>query len=478
MALVNCPDCGKSISAAAPACIHCGRPMTAQIAAADSMAASPVPTTAAPPTPDDLKATGWILWRGERQFGPMSGYELADYFRSKMAIATDAVTGPAWPERVPAAEAADLLQVPRPLPAPATDPARAASSAMPSNSPIYVERVVGMSPIVIAVWLVVLLALQLQLSLHTISLPVPSTAQLIGSSLARFALIALACFGVLALLGKLIRGQFPGAVVPLFAMTVVYGVLFGKMFLAPAPQSDSTPLSATAATANDSTVASASTPDNSSQLQFTPAQPIESPPANQPLDMYKSVGHKDWYGFAKALEAKRDWQGLVNLGLEWAINDPQNPGAWVFQGIGYEGLGQQPEAAQAYRQATVLTPNEAYVWNNLSNVQLNMRQFADSEATSRHALEVDGNSAIAWNNLGAALQGENNQDGAMEAYQHALSLDQNYSIAWGNLGTQYYKRKQWGPALDAYKKALALDPSNQYSATGIANVLQMQRLGQ
>jgi len=27
MPLVNCADCGKPISEAAPACIHCGRPM-------------------------------------------------------------------------------------------------------------------------------------------------------------------------------------------------------------------------------------------------------------------------------------------------------------------------------------------------------------------------------------------------------------------------------------------------------------------
>ncbi|HEX8393041.1 MAG TPA: hypothetical protein VF665_11835 [Longimicrobium sp.] len=38
MALITCPDCGNSVSDAAPACIHCGRP----IAAAS-------PRTAAPP---------------------------------------------------------------------------------------------------------------------------------------------------------------------------------------------------------------------------------------------------------------------------------------------------------------------------------------------------------------------------------------------------------------------------------------------
>lgn len=31
MALVNCPDCGKQISAVAPTCISCGRPMSAAV---------------------------------------------------------------------------------------------------------------------------------------------------------------------------------------------------------------------------------------------------------------------------------------------------------------------------------------------------------------------------------------------------------------------------------------------------------------
>lgn len=42
MSLVICPDCGKSISASAPACIHCGRP--AQIAAPPTPQGPPAPT--------------------------------------------------------------------------------------------------------------------------------------------------------------------------------------------------------------------------------------------------------------------------------------------------------------------------------------------------------------------------------------------------------------------------------------------------
>lgn len=33
MALITCPDCGGSVSDAAPACIHCGRPMAAALPA-------------------------------------------------------------------------------------------------------------------------------------------------------------------------------------------------------------------------------------------------------------------------------------------------------------------------------------------------------------------------------------------------------------------------------------------------------------
>lgn len=31
MALVTCPDCGKQVSEHAPSCIHCGRPLKADL---------------------------------------------------------------------------------------------------------------------------------------------------------------------------------------------------------------------------------------------------------------------------------------------------------------------------------------------------------------------------------------------------------------------------------------------------------------
>lgn len=56
MALITCPDCGKSVSDAAPACIHCGRPL-AFAPAGRSYPAPPIaanPYSASPPPNDPM----------------------------------------------------------------------------------------------------------------------------------------------------------------------------------------------------------------------------------------------------------------------------------------------------------------------------------------------------------------------------------------------------------------------------------------
>lgn len=56
MPLITCPDCTKQISDAAPACIHCGRPVSALTVSpppAPPAQAAPVRRAAASPAPDD-----------------------------------------------------------------------------------------------------------------------------------------------------------------------------------------------------------------------------------------------------------------------------------------------------------------------------------------------------------------------------------------------------------------------------------------
>jgi len=448
---------------------------------------APVPAIA--PSDADLDANGWLLLRGPKQFGPMSGHELAGYFKSKMVVAGDTVTGPCWPEPVAAIEAATLLQVPAPPPAAVADTAQAAPGAIPPAIVLMEAQPAGLNTPMVGLWLAFLFAIQVAATATDHWRPVHSVQLLLLTSAMHYVVIGLLCFSIIVLPVKLLRGDMPNLVWPLLAMTMVYGALLSRNFLTPPPEPQSPPQQV--ATMQSSTP---SLPDNSTAPVLPPDQPGENPTApptsffaapravnpfgrEQPIDYGASTGHKDWYGFAKTLEQKRDWQGLLNLTLEWTASEPNTADAWNYQGIAYSGLRQEAQAVLAGQHALRIAPDRAYIWNNLAYSYLVLGNLADSESASRKALELDKGSAVAWNNLGAALQSEGKDDEAMADYQQAVAADSGYAMAWANVGNQFYRRRQFPEALDAFKKALALDPTNEIATTGIANVQEMQRLG-
>jgi uncharacterized membrane protein len=64
MALITCPDCGNSVSDAAPACIHCGRPMRPQPPFQDQAQVPPRPSPyARPVAPGSAEADPYGMQR-------------------------------------------------------------------------------------------------------------------------------------------------------------------------------------------------------------------------------------------------------------------------------------------------------------------------------------------------------------------------------------------------------------------------------
>jgi len=311
---------------------------------------------------------------------------------------------------------------------------------------VYTKEPASGGNLMIALWLLLLFAVQILAIAIDHSKPVNSIPELFASSVMHYLAIALLCFAVIGVLGKALQGEFPSAAGPLLAMTLVYGVLLTSAFLMPAPQS----------------------------LDAVSASQTEQ---GKPINFDSSNGRKDWYGFARTYEDKRDWQGLLAVSNQWAASEPDNADVWFNQGLAYSGLGQHEQALEAEQKSARIDPNRASIWINIGNSYLSLNRYAESEVASRKALDLDSNLAIAWNNLGAALAGEGKHDEAMADYQHAIAIDPNYATAWENVGNQYYRRKQYPEALDAYQRTLTLDPSNQKASVGIANVQEMQRLG-
>lgn len=62
MPLTTCPDCGREVSTAAPACPHCGRPNAPAVAAPQAAAAAPAEQTLWRGSPSWLLLLGKLIW--------------------------------------------------------------------------------------------------------------------------------------------------------------------------------------------------------------------------------------------------------------------------------------------------------------------------------------------------------------------------------------------------------------------------------
>ncbi len=103
------------------------------------------------------------------------------------------------------------------------------------------------------------------------------------------------------------------------------------------------------------------------------------------------------------------------------------------QALSLEDRGRFTEAADAYRQASRLSPKDPAVHFNLGNVLYQMGRLVESLDSYRQALRFDPEYAEAWNNLGNVLWQTGVLSGALQAFDKALALVPNYADARHNL---------------------------------------------
>lgn len=78
--------------------------------------------------------------------------------------------------------------------------------------------------------------------------------------------------------------------------------------------------------------------------------------------------------------------------------------AWL--GILQDDLGRHAEAEQMHRRALAMSPQAAYLHNNLGHNLMLQRRLEEAAEEFRRALRADPSSAIAKNNLGIALSAQ------------------------------------------------------------------------
>jgi Flp pilus assembly protein TadD len=136
---------------------------------------------------------------------------------------------------------------------------------------------------------------------------------------------------------------------------------------------------------------------------------------------------------------------------------------WGLHGLAKGGRYQQNGLSVAGAAAIVVC---------LVLTRQQLGHWKDSEALSRHALEVTENNWLAHLNLGSALDEKGQSDEAIREFQEALRLKPGYAQAHNNLGVALVRKGQINEGISQYHEAIRLKPDYAlaHSNLGIALV--------
>jgi tetratricopeptide (TPR) repeat protein len=135
-----------------------------------------------------------------------------------------------------------------------------------------------------------------------------------------------------------------------------------------------------------------------------------------------------------------------------------DPSQWVDLGNALCGQQRWQEAAEAFRQAVLLSPGNASILSNLSIALLKGGRAAEALQCAKQAFALDHSSAAICANLGACLIAQRRWSDAIQAYQAAVERDPTNADVWCNLGLAFQSQGSFDDAVDCFRRAIALNP--------------------
>ncbi len=155
---------------------------------------------------------------------------------------------------------------------------------------------------------------------------------------------------------------------------------------------------------------------------------------------------------------RQDYTGALPF-LERATKAlPGNPDGWALLGRAYHATGRYEDAAEAYKKAVELAPQNQ---NYRSTYGLILGQAGQLEAGLAELQKVTSSpgykDAAGWTNLGWIYRNLNRPQDSIAAYQKALELDPKEEQAALGLGWAYSYMKDYDKAIESYNKAMQID---------------------
>jgi Tfp pilus assembly protein PilF len=131
----------------------------------------------------------------------------------------------------------------------------------------------------------------------------------------------------------------------------------------------------------------------------------------------------------------------------------------VRRAAAHVARGRYAAAAEEYRKALAVTPNDATVHNKLGICYQQLKNDAMARREYDRALQIDPAYAEVWNNIGTLEQARKRFKPAVRAYKKAIETKPGLATPWKNLGNAYLALGRVQEAFEAYQEAFRLDPT-------------------
>jgi Flp pilus assembly protein TadD len=127
-------------------------------------------------------------------------------------------------------------------------------------------------------------------------------------------------------------------------------------------------------------------------------------------------------------------------------------------GVALERQGKQEEAVASFEKAIQLKADNTNALHNLGNVLRRLDRLPAAESRYRQALRLDPNSADLCNHLGIALLWQGKHGEAEACFRRALRLKRDHAEALNNLGVVLEQLGRLDEAVAAYQDSLRAKP--------------------
>ena len=134
---------------------------------------------------------------------------------------------------------------------------------------------------------------------------------------------------------------------------------------------------------------------------------------------------------ARALCEKSLWAEVRDFAQKWRAENPSDPKALFYLGLGHSGRGQFVQAETAYRQALALDATDPKVWNNLAKILFeNLQRPKDAILCIEQMLKCDPNNKLGWSNLAVMVGELGLHEKALVYADRAIALDPKFVEAY------------------------------------------------